>query len=214
MNPRPFAALFLLLLAAAGCSTAPTPTHTGFISDYSMLEKTTPARMEYISPRLREYNTYLVDPIEFKLPPQRLTEQEQAQVAEHFRTRIIETLQKRGLAVVEDPAAGVARLRIALTDVAQSTWWMKIHPGARLAGAGTGGAAMEAEIIDASTREQLAAAVLASPGNQFDLTAFSTVADVKNAIDAWAVDAGRRLDQLRADPAATSSPTAAWTSTP
>lgn len=109
----------------------------------------------------------------------------------------MKVVEGQGLGVVDRPGVGVARVRLALTDVAKSTWWQKIHPASRMTGAGTGGAAMEGEVIDSVTGEQVAAIVQAGQGNQFDFSAFSTLADVKNAIDAWAEQAGARLKELR-----------------
>ena len=50
-----FVALF-----AAGCASTPEPT--GFLSDYSRLEKTGQARMGYVSPQLAEYDAFMIDP--------------------------------------------------------------------------------------------------------------------------------------------------------
>lgn len=203
MNPRHAATLVIVLTAlllASGCSTAPEVRQTGFLTTYTKLEKVSPQRMEYYAPGLRDYNTFIVDTLEFRVPPTKLTPEERGQIASYYRTKASEALQKLGLSIVDDPAPGVARIGLALTDIAESTWWMKIHPGARLAGAGTGGAAMEAEIVDSITGQQLAAVVAADAGNQLNLTAFSTVADIESAIDTWTLTASRRFEQLRHNP--------------
>jgi hypothetical protein len=201
MSHHFLAALAALLFALlTGCSSAPPVRQTGFLTDYSKLEKISPQRMEYYSPRLRDYNSFIVDAVEFRVPPTKLTPEERSQLAAYYRAKASDALQKLGLSVVSDPAPGVARIGLALTDIAESTWWMKIHPGARIAGAGTGGASMETEIVDSITGEQLAAAVAADAGNQFNLTAFSTVADIESAIDSWTVTAARRWEQLRRTP--------------
>lgn len=193
-------AILTTLVLGAGCSSAPEARQTGFLTTYDHLEKVSPQRMEYYSPRLRDYHTFIVDTLEFRVPPTKLTYEERGQIATYYRAKASEALQKLGLSVVTDPAPGVARIGLALTDISESTWWMKIHPGARLAGAGTGGAAMEAEIVDSITGEQIAAAVAADAGNQLNLTAFSTVADIESAIDTWTITASRRFEQLRSQP--------------
>lgn len=99
--------------------------------------------------------------------------------------------------MTDRPGVGVARVQIALTDIAESTWWRKIHPVWRSLGAGTGGASMEAEIVDSVTGERLAAVIQTVSGNQFDFTAFSTLADVKSAIDKWAETGRKELVMLR-----------------
>jgi hypothetical protein len=189
--------LVVAVAFVGGCAKTPEATETGFLSDYSRLQVVNDQRMAYAGPELAEYDAYIIDPIEFRLPPRQLNEQQRSEVAEHFRKRLTEIVQKRGLGITDEPGKGVARLRIAMTGVTGSTWWMKLHPASRAMGAGTGGAAMEGEVVDSVTGRQIAAAVQASPGNQFNFTAFKTVDDVKSAIDKWAEQAGHRLDELR-----------------
>jgi Protein of unknown function (DUF3313) len=192
------AATLCLLAVLGACASRPEAKPSGFLSDYSRLEKVDAHRMWYVSPRLAEYDSFIVDPVVFRAPPETLTPEQRAEVAEYFHRRVEDLLKDRGLAVTSAPHEGIARVSFALTDIARSTWWMKIHPGMRASGAGTGGAAMEAEIVDSVTGEQLLAAVQSSFGQQFDITAFSTAADVKSAIDKWAVQAGKRFDEVRA----------------
>jgi hypothetical protein len=103
--------------------------------------------------------------------------------------------------ITETPGFHVARLRIAITGIADSTWWMKLHPASKLAGAGTGGAAMEGEVVDSRSGKQLGAVVQASTGNQFNIAAFSTVDDVQSAIDKWIDRMDRTLDEFHPVPA-------------
>lgn len=198
MRPPHIAAF--LLLALYGCAKTPPPQQTGFLSDYDNLKPVNDKRMSYAAPALPSYRAFIVDPVEFRIPPEKLTAKQRGEVARHFHKRLEELLRKEGFEVVEDPDEGVARIRTALTGVANSTWWMKIHPASRAAGAGTGGAAMEGEIVDSVTGQQLAAVVQASPGNQFNFTAFTTVADVNAAIDKWVEQAAARLKELRSQP--------------
>jgi hypothetical protein len=188
----------ILVAALGGCAKSPEAKETGFLSDYSKLRPVDDKRMHYSSPQIREYQAFIIEPVEFRTPPKALNKNERAEVASHFRSRFADLVKKRGLTVTDTPGPGVARVRLAMTGVAQSTWWMKVHPVSRASGAGTGGAAMEGEVVDSVTGEQLGAVVQASPGNQFNFTAFSTVADVKSAIDKWVDQAGRRLDEIRA----------------
>jgi len=118
-------------------------------------------------------------------------------MADYFRKRLTEALQKRGLSVTDQPAKGVARFPVAITGVTSSTWCLRVHPASRAMGAGAGGAAMEGEVLDSVSGKQLAAVVQASAGN-FNITAFRTVDDVKSALDQWAELAGQRLYELSA----------------
>lgn len=193
-----FLGLAALLSGATGCASKPKLTHSGFLSDYSKLEPVNDSRMRYQSGRLAEYRTFMVDQVRVTAPGDKLSASERADVTAYFRDKVIDALRQTGHGVVNEPGPGVARVRIALTDIAGSTWWQKVHPVSRAVGAGTGGAAMEAEIIDSQSKEQLGAVVQAGSGNQFDLTAFSTVADVKSAIDGWVQHFMDRLRELRA----------------
>lgn len=188
----------LLALALGGCSSSPQARQTGFLSDYQRLERIAPQHMGFLSPELRDLRAYIVEDPQVLIPVEKLSVPERDELARHLKSRALEVIESRGFAITSSAGPGTGRVRLAITDIAESTWWMKIHPGARLAGAGTGGAAMEGEIVDSVTGRQLAAAVVASPASQFDLTAFSTVADVKNTIDLWARRAGQRLDALLA----------------
>lgn len=190
-------ALLVVGLTMGGCSTQPPAAQTGYLSDYSSLERETDSRVAYRSPRLAWYDAFMVDAVEVRIPNESLSDQDRAEAARHFRQRLEEVLEREGLSITDSPGVGVARVRIALTDVAKSTWWKKIHPVSRVVGAGTGGAAMEAEVVDSVTGEQLAAVVQSGVGNQFNFTAFSTLDDVKSAMNDWAARAGRNLKALR-----------------
>lgn len=198
-------ALQLMLLAAtivaacmllAGCASAPPLTQSGFLSDYSKLESVNNSRMRYESSKAAAYTGFIIDPVQIRIAADKFSDSERAEAARHFKERLAQEIQESGLAVVSQPGVGVARIRVAVTDVAKSTWWQKLHPISRVAGAGTGGAAMEGEVIDSVTGEQIGAVIQAGSGNQFDLTAFSTLSDVKSAIDSWASQFSRRLAEL------------------
>ncbi len=196
-TPRATVATLLLACVMVGCASKPPLTQSGVLHDYSKLEEVNPNMMRYISPKLKSYNAFIIDPITFTVPPTRLSPEDRATVARYFRSKLIELLKSRQYDVVDDVGPNIARIQIGMTDVAKSTWWQKIHPASRVAGAGTGGAACEGEIIDSITGEQLAAWIRTSSGNQFNFLAFTTVADVQSAIDKWASDAAKRLDEMR-----------------
>jgi hypothetical protein len=191
------ATTFLIALLILGCAKKPPLKQTGFLEDYSKLEPVNDNLMRYVSPQLKSYTAFIVDPVEFTVPPKKLSKKDRAEVARYFRSKLIELLRSRQYEVVDDVGVNVARIQIGMTDVANSTWWMRIHPVSRMSGAGTGGAACEGEIIDSITGELLAAWIRTSSGNQFNFLAFSTVADVKSAINKWASDAAQRLDEMR-----------------
>jgi len=199
-RPRvsPIAAIASLLTLApllGGCTNQPDLTRTGFLSDYSRLSEVDSDRMRYESPAFDRYHSVILDPVQIMVPSGVLDDEERAEAARYFRQEFERAITGAGFEITRTPGVGVARVRLALTDVATSTWWKKIHPVSRAIGAGTGGGAMEAEVIDSVTGEQIAAVVQAGSGNQFKLRNFSTLADVKSAIDGWARTAAERLAQ-------------------
>jgi hypothetical protein len=188
--------VLLLIVSSAGCASKPPAQQTGFISDYSRLVEEDSHTARYVSPWAREYSKVIVDPVESRLRPGALSDEDRAEALRYMRAACKRAFSNAGFTVVEEAGVGVARVQLALTDVAASTWWKKIHPGMRFVGAGTGGAAMEAEVIDAVTGEQLGAVVQSASGSQFNLTAFSTLADVESAMDRWAEFTAVRLRQI------------------
>ncbi|MGP1347501.1 MAG: DUF3313 domain-containing protein [Phycisphaerales bacterium] len=191
---------FVLVLSVMmiGCASKPELTRTGFLSDYTMLEPVSDSRMRYDSGLMRTYRAFIVDPVQVRIETDRLEPEERAEIARHFQQEIIRAIRSAGYTTTSVPDTDVARVRVALTGIAHSSWWQKIHPVSRAAGAGTGGAAMEGEVIDSITGEQLGAVIQAGSGNQFDPTAFKTVDDVKSAITGWADIFAARLRELQA----------------
>lgn len=194
--------LALVLTSATfigGCSSSPQLTQTGFISDYSNLKVVDDHRMRYASGELYTYKSFMIDPITIKIPLAEdsiLTEQDRSEVAAYFREKFIAVLTEAGYQLTDKQGPKTARIKIALTDVAKSTWWLKIHPATSITGAGRGGAAMEAEVIDSVTGKQLAATIASAKGSQFTVGNFTTKSDVMSAIDQWAKYAGERLKEV------------------
>lgn len=191
------AACVTMSIAAIGCSSAKL-THTGFLSDYTKLAKAESGTMRYVSPSLRDYNAFIVDPVQIRAARSHVTAEQRAEVARYMRDTIARVLSEGGLKVATDQGVGVARLRVAITDVQDSKWYLNIHPATSVTGTGRGGASMEAEVIDSITGEQVAAVVRTGASKRFELNPFSTLDDVKNVIDQWAKDASDRLRELRA----------------
>jgi len=184
------------LLLAAGCASTPPP-RTGFLSDYSRLQKIDEGRMRYISPQLRDYNSYIVDPVQIRAQRANITPEQRAEIARYMHDALAKVLTTGGYRIASKPGVGVARVRFAITDIQEAKWYLNVHPATKLTGAGRGGASMEAEVVDSVSGVQLAAAIRSGRGEEFELNPFSTIDDVKGAIDQWAQAAGERLKELR-----------------
>jgi len=193
----PWLAVIGVPVVLTGCASTTPPTRTGFISDYGRLHKAEAGAMRFISPELREYKCYMVDPVEMRIQRDVLKPNERAEVAAYMRDALTRILKAQGFDLTNQPGPGVARVRVAITDVQLSKWYLNLHPASKVTGAGSGGASMEAEVIDSVTGKQLAAVIQIGRGNQFELDTFSKLDDVKDVIDKWADNAAKRLKELR-----------------
>jgi len=193
---HPVAVLAFAFMLLGGCASTPPP-HTGFISDYSRLQKAESGAMRYISPDLKKYSEYMVDPVQIRASRDSINPSQRAEVAQYLHQALIRVLRNGGFKVADKAGMGVARLRVAITDVQDSKWYLNVHPATKLTGAGRAGASMEAEVIDSITGAQLAAAIRSGRARQFELNPFSTIDDIKNVIDQWAEAASERLKELR-----------------
>lgn len=193
------AAIFVIAamgFTLTGCGGSKQLTTSGFLADYSKVTYTDKNRMRYISPALKNYTSYIVDPVQMRIPNDLLKPQQRAEVGQYFHLATIKMFRENGFKIVSQAGVNTARVRLAITDIHKSTWWLNIHPGSKLTGAGTGGASMEGEIIDSVTGVQIAAVVQSGRGNQFELDTFSALDDVKDTIDKWVKNATKQLKEM------------------
>lgn len=185
-----------VLVVAGGCASTPEPI--GFISDYAKLQKAGQGELRYVSPDLKNYDSFIVDPVQMRThrDPPVLKPKERAEVTNYFHEAFTKMLDKKGYKVVTAAGPQTARVRFAITDVQKSKWYLNLYAPMKLSGAFTGGASMEGEVIDSVTGAQLAAAIKAGRGSQFELDTFKSLDDAKDAIDKWAKEAGESLDEL------------------
>lgn len=189
--------LLIAFLVLQGCSSTAVP-RTGFISDYSKLVKVDSNTVRFISPNLGDYNSFIVDPVQIRTTKSTsLTRVQRAEAANYFHRKLVEVLRKNGYQVTQHAGVGTVRVRYALTEIQDATWWLNVMPTSKVTGAGVGGASMEGEVIDSITGEQLAAVVRTGKGNQFELDTFDALDDVKDVIDKWVKDAEKRLHEFR-----------------
>jgi hypothetical protein len=189
-------------ITLTGCGSGSNKLRsTNFLSDYSKLERVSDSSMQYRAPRpvIARYQGFIVEPVEVRFKPtsnSKITPEDLEHIAAYFRGKLIEVLSK-DFQIVSQPGANIARFRIALTDVSDSTWWLNLHPGTRLTGAGAGGASVEGELVDSLTGEQLAALVETQAGPRIGFDGLSKVGDAKAVIDAWAERVHKRLREAR-----------------
>ncbi len=199
-RPRPLGgvALVVSVFQLTGCASAP-PRMTGFLRDYSKLVKDQDGALRYIDPELRGYSGFIVAPVQIRTQrtPPVLEQSQRAEVARYMRDSLRKALREVGFRLTETPDSKIGLIRVAITDVQKSKWYLNLHPVTKLTGAGLGGASMEGEVVDSVTGKQLGAVVQSGKGNQFELDTFSELDDVKDIIDRWAEAAAKRLKELR-----------------
>ncbi len=151
-----------------GGAAAKQPTAVGFLTDYARLtptEDTAEADLRYVNmERLKTYDKFIVNPVvvqfyEKSKAQQKLSQEDIATVTVYLRSKVVEALSQGGYAVVSQPGPGVALLRVALTDIVTSKWYLNVLPQTRIMGLGMGGSAMEAELLDSQSGEQIAAGI-------------------------------------------------------
>ena len=114
----------------------------------------------------------------------------------HFQNTVREALTKdNGYQVVEAPGPGTARLHIGITDVDDTIGALNISIYTKITGAGLGGAAMEGEIVDSVTGEQIAAVIRWGSGSRILRAGFTHTGDAKILMDRWADHLRDRIDE-------------------
>ncbi len=196
---------FLIIVALGACATVDEPKQTGFLSDYSKLERDTDGQWRYSGPKTGEYSMFYIEPVailfEQKDDPE-FSPDELEQLKTYLVVRMSQRLSEDdGYEVVFGPGPGVASFRMGITDVDGSIAALNLSIYTRVTGAGLGGIAAEGELVDSVTGEQLAAAIrwgsgsrVMGRGTQVLEGEVSKLADAKGVIDRWAKDMRKRID--------------------
>jgi hypothetical protein len=147
------------------------------------------------------YSGFIVDPVPVRFykgakSEGKLTDEQITDLTNYMHTKIVEAVQSAGKKVAYQPAAGVARIRVALTDMEKSSA-VSILPQASLLGAGIGGASMEAEVVDSMTGKQIGAVVESKQGSRMPFANLGDWTAAKNVIDSWAARFQKRLEESR-----------------
>ncbi len=193
-----FGAIFSAL--AAGCATVQNPGQAGFLSDYSKLMEKDENHLVYDSGNLGNYSKFIIEPVAmlYRQPEEKriFTDKELEDLQAHFKSAVSEALtEDGGYQVVEASASGTARLRIGITDVDDTIGALNITIYTKITGAGLGGAAMEGELVDSMTGEQLVAVSRWGSGSRILRAGFTHTGDAKILMNRWAKDLRERIDE-------------------
>ena len=193
----------IVALAFGGLVMGCAPTmkqESGFLSDYSKLEKVDDNYSRWKDPNWTKGSCtrMIVDPIQFNLDPDvegKFTEEERREIREYVQVKFTEVLA-RHVEIVTQPGPGVCRARIALTDIEKSNALLNIWPATRATGAGRGGAAVEAEVIDTESGKVIGMDTRRATGKFFEGHGLTDLGDIKAAIDLWAKDEDKAMAQF------------------
>ena len=197
------ATLFLAALPLLGGCSMNRASHSGFLVDYSQLEPdpSIDGMMVYRRPGFDAgtLDKFIVDPIGVHFAPNAqgvaINPDTLKKLTDYFHAKLVEDLSVN-YRVVSEPAPGVTRLRIAITDLKKTEPALNIHPATKLAGMGLGGASVEVEGIDAQSGQRLFAFLHTRPGDRLALTeGLEAWGHAKQAMDFWSSEMVKRLDK-------------------
>ena len=191
----------IMALVFAGLATGCAPQmkkEGGFLEDYSKLEKINDNYSRWQDPSFTKATCprMIVDPIQFNLDAEDRTgfsEEERREIREYAQTAFTKVVSNH-IQVVTQPGPGVCRLRAAFTDLEKSAALMNLHPLSRATGAGRGGAAVEAMILDTESNKVIGMATRRATGEFFEGSGMGSLSDIKSAIDRWSVDADEKFE--------------------
>jgi len=168
--------LFVLLLTViVGCATiSKWPQQSGFLDSYAGMYRSNVIKGVFVikhqSKNVNDYSKFLVDPVAVRLTPDakayKMAKSKLERIARQFRQNVILALQVNNT-VVENPGAGVIRVRLAITDVL-----------ANISGSSPK-AIVEAEFVDTLSNERIAAVITSNKGMSLD----KWVGLLKNKLD-------------------------------
>ncbi len=185
---------------AASCATIQDPGQTGFLSDYSKLEEIAENHLVYDSGNFGNYSKFIIEPVAmlYRQPEEKrkFDDEELEDLQVHFATTVREALiEDDGYQVVEVAGPETARLRIGITDVDDTIGALNVTIYTKITGAGLGGAAMEGEIVDSVTGEQIGAVIRWGSGSRILRAGFTHTGDAKILMNRWAKDLRERIDK-------------------
>ena len=188
--------LGFVLTMGIGC-TKPLKK-TGFLSDYSHLEPDD-GSLRYVNmKRLGSYDSFILEPVVVKLygtpVGARPAPETSRELANYMHNAIVNAIRDRYI-IVSQPGPGIAKIRVALTDIEKSTPALNVLPQTKISGMGIGGASMEAEVLDSRTGEQIGAVIQNQKGKRISMSGLKKWGDAKAVMDDWVERFRQRLDE-------------------
>ena len=171
---------------------------SGFLSDYSRLTEDG-GDLRYMNTKAAaKYSKLIIDPVQVYLYDSSKKKDIGAvtlrRLANTMQNALITQLQGN-YQIVSQPGPGIARLRVAVTDIKKNTVVLNVIPQTRMTGIGMGGASMEAELVDSQTKQQLAAVIQTDKQSPLSLEGLNDWGSAEAVKEKWAKDLKKRLDK-------------------
>jgi hypothetical protein len=191
-------------------------SNTGYLSNYSKLQEVSGLeavdgstfRYNNSSAVKGEYQGLILDPVIVKFQIEskaaiaeskgKLSKNDVNDLLDYFYSAIIDAVNDSGYKIVYRPGIGVARVRVAITDLRKTNIVFAAVPTARITtGFGTGGAAIESEMVDSVSGNQITACVESKPGSRIPFTGLSKWGGAKYAMDTWVSQFKKQLAEMK-----------------
>jgi hypothetical protein len=202
------------LFFIAGCWDS--ASNTGYLSDYSKLnevsglEKVEGSTFRYTDSSVAKgtYKSIIVEPVVVQLQTEskaaaaqktgKLKQNDVNDLINYLYSAIIDAVNESGYKIVYNAGAGVARVRVAITDLRKTNIFFAAVPTARITtGFGTGGAAIESEMLDSVSGKQITASVSSKPGSRVPFTGLSDWGGAQHAMDIWVNNFRKQLAEMK-----------------
>ena len=177
-----------------GCTSTEPTARTGFLSDYSQLRQTSSTTLQYVDgQQLEKYEAFIIEPVRFQLDSETdmLSRQDINNLSSYMHRRIVEAVIASDHEVTHRAGPEVARIRAAITDIDNTSATI---PVTSINGPGFKGAAIEAEILDTYTGEQVSAVVDSQKSFRIPLTSINDWSATKEAMDRWGEKLRKQLE--------------------
>ena len=196
-----------LLAGIYGCVSP--AEKTDYLSDYSKLETVSKSSYRYNDNLINSnYKGFILDPVEVHFQPDskaaaaeskgELTKQDVNDLTIYFYSAIIDAVNDSGYKIVYRTGTGIARIRVAITDLRKTNIVFAAVPTARVVtGIGVGGAGIESEILDSVSGKQIAASVETKEGSRIPFTGLSDWGGAKYAMDNWVNQFRKQLAEMK-----------------
>ncbi len=163
-----------------------------FLSDYSNLGMVGETSAQYLAAgnRLDDYSKFIIDPIAVRSYTNdqgiEAKSGELEELKECMHVAVQRTIQ-RHYSVVSQPGPGVARIRIALTDIRGSSPVFSTTQQTEFAALRLNGSSMEAEVVDSITDEQIAAFIFSPKEERLPLVGIRECSESQTTMDELAI---------------------------